>query len=163
MSGRDATGGVREIAPEQPSVRHAVAIHSPASLSIEVPMPRPILDEARIHPDIRSKIADHQQGIVREVMHAVDTNDVVVVGMGLNPFPKKARKALEAAGQPFRYLEYGSYLNSWRERNALKMWTGWPTFPMVFVKGTLIGGASDLQKLIDSGELKETLARSAGV
>ncbi|SEB06719.1 glutaredoxin domain-containing protein [Variovorax sp. YR216] len=125
-------------------------------------MPRPILDEARIHPDIRGKIAEHQQGIVREVMHAVDTNDVVVVGMGLNPFPKKARKALEAAGQPFRYLEYGNYLNTWRERNALKMWTGWPTFPMVFVKGTLIGGASDLQKLIDSGELKEALARSAG-
>ena len=125
-------------------------------------MPRPILDEARIHPDIRSKIAEHQQGIVREVMHAVDTNDVVVVGMGLNPFPKKARKALEAADQPFRYLEYGSYLNTWRERNALKMWTGWPTFPMVFVKGTLIGGASDLQKLIDSGELKEALARSTG-
>ena len=122
-------------------------------------MPRPILDEARIHPDIRAKIAEHQQGIVREVMHAVDANDVVVVGMGLNPFPKKARKALEAAGQPFRYLEYGNYLNTWRERNALKMWTGWPTFPMVFVKGTLIGGASDLQKVIDSGELKEALAR----
>ncbi|MBS0344030.1 MAG: glutaredoxin [Proteobacteria bacterium] len=124
-------------------------------------MPRPILDEARIHPDIRSKIAEHQQGIVREVMQAVDTNDVVVVGMGLNPFPKKARKALEAAGQPFRYLEYGSYFNTWRERNALKMWTGWPTFPMVFVKGTLIGGASDLQKLIDSGELKKALAGSS--
>mgnify|MGYP003587256935 CR=1 FL=1 len=122
-------------------------------------MPRPILDEARIHPDIRAKIAEHQQGIVREVMHAVDANDVVVVGMGLNPFPKKARKALEAAGQPFRYLEYGNYLNTWRERNALKMWTGWPTFPMVFVKGTLIGGAADLQKVIDSGELKEALAR----
>ena len=27
------------------------------------------------------------------------------------------------------------------------MWTGWPTFPMVFVKGTLVGGADDLQKL----------------
>lgn len=144
------------------SACHAVAIHSRGLPITQVPMPRPILDEARIHPDIRSKIAEHQQGIVREVMHAVDTNDVVVVGMGLNPFPKKARKALEAADQPFRYLEYGSYLNTWRERNALKMWTGWPTFPMVFVKGTLIGGASDLQKLIDSGELKEALARSTG-
>ena len=40
-----------------------------------------------------------------------------------------------------------------RRRLALKMWTGWPTFPMVFVKGVLIGGASDLAKLIESGEL----------
>ncbi len=39
------------------------------------------------------------------------------------------------------------------------MWTGWPTFPMVFVDGVLIGGAHDLQRLIDSGELKTLLAR----
>jgi glutaredoxin-related protein len=43
-------------------------------------------------------------------------------------------------------------------RNALKMWTGWPTYPMVFVKGALIGGATDLQALIASGELKTLLA-----
>ena len=34
------------------------------------------------------------------------------------------------------------------------MWTGWSTFPMVFVKGVLIGGADDLERLIQSGELK---------
>ena len=76
----------------------------------------------------------------------------------MNPFPAKARKALAAAGVPHQYLEYGSYVKDWRRRNALKMWTGWPTFPMVFVKGTLIGGASELQALIDSGELKRMLA-----
>jgi len=57
------------------------------------------------------------------------------------------------AGLAYKYLEYGSYLGEWRRRLALKMWTGWPTFPMVFVKGVLIGGASDLAKLIESGEL----------
>jgi glutaredoxin-related protein len=40
------------------------------------------------------------------------------------------------------------------------MWAGWPTFPMVFVKGVLVGGASELEKLIASGELKEMLAES---
>jgi glutaredoxin-related protein len=38
------------------------------------------------------------------------------------------------------------------------MWTGWPTFPMVFVKGSLVGGYDDVKKLIDSGELKTLLA-----
>jgi glutaredoxin-related protein len=33
------------------------------------------------------------------------------------------------------------------------MWTGWPTFPMIFVKGTLIGGYENLKALKDSGEL----------
>jgi len=124
-----------------------------ASTLLEFVMPRPILDEAHMHPAIRSKVAGHQQAIVQEVMAAVGRNDVVVVGMGWNPFPKKACKALDAINQPYKYLEYGNYLNTWRERNALKMWTGWPTFPMVFVKGVLVGGASELQALIDRGEL----------
>ncbi|MCW5648550.1 MAG: glutaredoxin [Ramlibacter sp.] len=120
-------------------------------------MPRPILDEAQIHPAIRLRIAGHQQAIVQEVMDAVASTDVVVVGMGINPFPRQARKALDAAGVPYRYLEYGNYLNTWRERNALKMWTGWPTFPMVFVKGALVGGATDVKALIASGELQRLL------
>ncbi len=116
-------------------------------------MPRNILDEAHIHPAIRDKIANHQADIVREVQAALAANEIVVVGMAQNPWPKKARRALDAAGLAYRYLEYGSYLNNWRRRNALKMWTGWPTFPMVFVKGVLIGGAADLERLIQSGEL----------
>jgi monothiol glutaredoxin len=69
---------------------------------------------------------------------------------------------LDEAGQPYQYLEYGNYLNTWRERNALKLWTGWPTFPMVFVKGVLVGGANDLKALIDSGEFARLLAGKAG-
>jgi monothiol glutaredoxin len=121
-------------------------------------MPRATLDESKIHPDIRDKMATLHHAIVAEVQAAVAANPVVVVGMGLNPMPKKARAALDAAGIAHHDLDYGSYLSEWRKRNALKMWTGWPTFPMVFVKGTLVGGAEDVIKLINSGELKKLLA-----
>lgn len=121
-------------------------------------MPRPVLDESRIHPAIRDRVATQHQDIVKEVQAAVAAHVVVVVGMGINPMPKRARAALNAAGVPHTYLEYGNYLNNWRRRNALKMWTGWATFPMVFVKGTLVGGATDVEKLIASGELKTLLA-----
>ena len=120
-------------------------------------MPRPLLDESSIHPAIREKVATHEQAIVKEVQAAVAKNAVVVVGMGMNPFPKKACKALDAAGVAYQYLEYGNYFNQWRQRNALKLWTGWPTLPLVFVKGMLVGGANDLVKLIESGELKKML------
>ena len=120
-------------------------------------MPRPTLAESHIHPTIRGKISTHQQGILKEVRDAVAANAVVVVGMGMNPFPKKARKLLDDAGVAHKYLEYGNYLNTWRERNALKMWTGWPTLPMVFVKGVLVGGFADLEKLSRSGGLKKLL------
>jgi glutaredoxin-related protein len=116
-------------------------------------MPRSILDEAQIHPAIREKIATHHADVVREVRDALAANDIVVVGMKQNPFPKKARKLLDAAGRAYKYLEYGSYLGGWRRRNALKMWTGWPTLPMVFVEGVLVGGADELERLIKGGEL----------
>ena len=122
-------------------------------------MPRPILDEPHIHPAIRDTIATHRTDIVREVQAAIAANAVVVVGMAQNPAPKQARKLLDAAGIPYAYLTYGSYLGEWRRRNALKMWTGWPTFPMIFVRGVLVGGASDLNKLIESGELKRMLSQ----
>jgi len=121
-------------------------------------MRRSILEEDRIHPAIRDKIAGNNADIVREVETAVAANDVVVVGMKRNPFPRKARKMLDARKISYQYLEYGSYLSEWRRRNALKMWSGWPTFPMIFVKGVLIGGANDLERLIESGELARTLA-----
>jgi len=117
-------------------------------------MPRPILDESHIHAAIRQKIATDRIDIVQEVRDAIRSNDVVVVGMAINPAPRRARKLLDAAGIPYKYLGYGSYFRDWRRRSALKMWTGWQTFPMVFVKGTLVGGASDLAKLIAKGDLK---------
>ena len=121
-------------------------------------MPRPVLSDSQIHPAIRKRVENLHQDIVAEVQAAIAANPVVVVGMGINPMPKRARKALESADVAYRYLEYGNYFNTWRKRNALKMWTGWPTFPMVFVKGTLVGGATDVEALIASGELKKMLA-----
>jgi glutaredoxin-related protein len=121
-------------------------------------MSRPVLEESRIHPAVRDKIASLHADIVKEVQDAVAANAVVVVGMRQNPMPKHARKILDMNNIPYQYLEYGSYFRGWRRRNALKMWTGWPTFPMVFVKGTLVGGAEDLARLHASGELAKLLA-----
>ena len=121
-------------------------------------MARKLFPEDRIHPAIREKIATNHRDIVDEVESAIGEHAIVIVGMKQNPNPRRAKKLLAAKNHRFHYLEYGSYLNTWRRRNALKMWTGWPTFPMVWVKGQLIGGADDLQKLIDSGELERLLA-----
>ena len=121
-------------------------------------MPRSVLDEAHIHPAVREAVTTSHADIVREVQAAIAANPVVVVGMAQNPFPKKVRRLLDAKGIAYKYLEYGSYLGGWRRRTALKMWSGWPTLPMVFVKGMLVGGANDVGRLIDSGELAKMLA-----
>ena len=120
-------------------------------------MPRSILEEGRLHTAIRDTVANLHADIVHNVQAAAASNRILVVGMAGNPHVRKARKALDAAGLAHQYLEFGSYFSGWRRRNALKMWTGWPTFPMVFAKGVLIGGHDDLQRLLTSGELMRFL------
>src|SRR5437870_1262464 len=97
-------------------------------------MTRRTLDERRIHPSVREKIATYRTSILDDAEAAIAKHDVVVIGMRQNPFPRRARRLLDSAGITYHYLEYGSYLSQWRERLPLKLWTGWPTFPMIFVK-----------------------------
>ena len=120
-------------------------------------MPRKLLDNNFIHPSIQDVVSDNQFEIMNEVTQAVENDDIVVIGMAGNPHVGTARKVLTNANLAFTYLQYGGYMSQWRKRNAIKMWSGWPTFPMVFVKGSLIGGASETQALLNSGELQKIL------
>ncbi len=110
-----------------------------------------------VHPGVTAAQERYQNELVQEVAKAVAEEAVVVVGVsGLKP-GKRARQMLDEQKVAYRYLQYGSYLSGWRRRVALKIWLGWPTFPLIFIKGTFIGGASDLKKLIDAGELPKLL------
>ena len=117
-------------------------------------MPRTVLEEARLHPAIREAVATSNADIVHNVQAASTSNAVLVVGMAGNPFVRRARKALAAAGVAHQYLEFGSYVSQWRKRLPLKLWTGWTTFPMIFVDGQFIGGFNDLARL-DPATLKK--------
>ena len=102
---------------------------------------RQILSAAQVHPVASQAIAGFHAGVVAEVQSAVAEAPVVIVGMSQNPVVGKARRALTAASVEYKYLEYGSYFSAWKPRLAIKMWSGWPTFPQVFVQGKLVGGA----------------------
>jgi glutaredoxin len=112
------------------------------------------LSPDKLSPAVAEAVASFHRGVVEEVAATVARDPVVVVGMAQNPFVKKARKLLDAEGVKFTYLEYGSYFSKWKERLAIKLWAGFPTFPMVFLDGTLMGGHSDLERLRAEGKLK---------
>ena len=116
-------------------------------------MTRPVLENSQIHTGIQKKVSQFNLDIIEEVQFALKAHRTVVVGMTQNPVVKSVRQQLDKAGIQYFYLGYGSYFSQWRRRLALKMWTGWPTFPMVFQDGVLLGGAQDVKALIDSGEL----------
>lgn len=116
-------------------------------------MERLVLPADKVDARARELVAGMHRNVVEDVARTIERDRVVVVGMAQNPFVKKARKALDAAGVRFTYLEHGSYVSKWKERLALKLWAGFPTFPMVFVDGTLIGGASELATWLREGKL----------
>ncbi len=114
---------------------------------------RKILDQSKVDAGAISAINSFHASIVQEVESAIKSNDLVIVGMGQNPVVKKAKRILDEKKLTYQYLEYGSYLSKWRQRLAIKLWSGWPTFPQVYHKGVLIGGATDLERYIQSGKL----------
>ena len=118
---------------------------------------RPQLEQKSVAPAALIAMDTFHAEIVREVQEAVRREPVVVVGMAQNPHVRKVRQALDEAGVAYSYLEYGSYFSKWKERLAIKLWSGWPTFPQVFVRGTLIGGEDMTKQAIADGTLKATL------
>jgi monothiol glutaredoxin len=118
---------------------------------------RPHLEEKSVAPAALSRMESFHADVVRDVRDAVRRDRVVVVGMAQNPHVRKVRHALDEAGVAYTYLEYGSYFAKWRERLAIKLWTGWPTFPQVFVNGTLLGGEDLTKAALADGSLKSSL------
>jgi glutaredoxin-related protein len=121
-------------------------------------MTRPLFPASQLHPEAAQKMASFFDSTLREVSDAIASNDVVVVGMAQNPFVKKARAALTEAGISFKYLEYGSYLSEWKRRLAIKMWSGWPTFPQIYVRGKLLGGFDLTKSALADGSFKTLLS-----
>ena len=119
----------------------------------------PRLDSTAIAEPALEKMRRFHADVISEIESAIAKHDVVVVGMAQNPHVKKVRKALDDANIAHEYLEYGSYLSEWKKRLAIKLWSGWPTFPQVFVKGVLLGGEDLTKAAIADGSLKERLAK----
>ncbi len=121
---------------------------------------RPQLDPASVAPAALSVMESFHSQVVREVEEAVRREAVVVVGMAQNPHVRNVRRALDEAGVAYAYLEYGSYFAQWKQRLAIKLWSGWPTFPQVFVRGVLLGGEDLTKQALADGTL--TADRSKG-
>jgi monothiol glutaredoxin len=118
---------------------------------------RPLLPATSTTPAVAQAQTRVHAATVDAVRAAVGAHPVVVVGMGWNPHVRWARQALDAAGIAHHDLDYGNYLTGWKPRLAIKLWSGWPTFPQVFVRGTLVGGNADVRRMIADGSLRALL------
>lgn len=119
---------------------------------------RPLLPASHRTDVVTQQIATFHADYVAEVRAAVAAHDIVVVGMDQNPVVKRARKLLGEAGLAHHYVGHGNYLTGYRRRLAIKMWSGYPTFPQVFIKGVLVGGCAELEAGLKDGSARARLA-----
>lgn len=106
---------------------------------------RKILSSEKLHAGAKFAITEFHSDAVSEVEKAITGHEWVVVGMAQNPVVSKARGLLDGRAIKYHYIGHGSYFSGWKKRLAIKLWSGWPTFPQVFHQGILIGGAKDLE------------------
>ncbi|MCH8248812.1 MAG: Grx4 family monothiol glutaredoxin [Proteobacteria bacterium] len=87
------------------------------------------------------------------------SHDVLLYMKGTPDFPQcgfsgQVVAALNDIGKPFSYI---NIFEDQEIREGLKIYSNWPTFPQLYVKGELVGGCDILIEMYNSGELKELL------
>jgi monothiol glutaredoxin len=86
-------------------------------------------------------------------------HDVLLYMKGTPYFPQcgfssKAVQMLQACEAEFAYV---NIFDDEEIRAGLKVYSNWPTFPQLYVKGELVGGADIMIEMFENGELKEAL------
>ena len=109
---------------------------------------RPLVPNEQVAPNAQRCQEQFHSEIIKEVDALRKSHEWLVVGMKMNPVVKNARKFMDEQGLKYHYVGYGSYFSMWKPRLALKMWVGWPTYPMIFHKGVLVGGFVDLKRYL---------------
>ncbi|CRG98423.1 Cg6 protein, putative [Plasmodium relictum] len=79
-------------------------------------------------------------------------------GTALNPFCKYSKQAIHILKlNKVKEIHTVNILDNEKLRNALKIYSEWPTFPQLYVNSKFIGGIDKLQELHDNNKLKELI------
>ena len=73
-------------------------------------------------------------------------------------FSAQTVTALRTVGTPFAYV---NIFEDPEIREALKVYSNWPTYPQLYVNGELIGGCDIALEMYQSGELKTVVESAA--
>ena len=101
--------------------------------------------------------------IVDTIKEQLEGNDIILYMKGSPQQPQcgfssRTVQALMACGERFAYI---NILDNPELRENLKVYSNWPTFPQLYIKGELVGGCDIVSELYESGELKEMVSAAA--
>jgi len=100
--------------------------------------------------------------VMDTIKDQIESNEILLYMKGTPQAPQcgfssKTVQSLMACGERFAYV---NILENPEVRESLKVYSNWPTFPQLYVKGELVGGCDIVLEMYESGELK-TLVQDA--
>lgn len=101
--------------------------------------------------------------IMDTIKEQVEGNAIILYMKGTPQLPQcgfsaRTVQALMACGERFAYV---NVLENPEIRENLKVYSNWPTFPQLYVKGELVGGCDIIMEMFENGELKELIQGAA--
>jgi len=101
--------------------------------------------------------------IMDTIKEQIEGNDILLYMKGTPQAPQcgfsaKTVQSLMACGERFAYV---NILENSDVRENLKVYSNWPTFPQLYVKGELVGGCDIVLEMYESGELKELVKKAS--
>jgi monothiol glutaredoxin len=100
--------------------------------------------------------------VVDRIKQQLSGSKVLLYMKGTPDFPQcgfsaAAVQALSAAGAQFDTV---NIFEDPELREALKQYSNWPTYPQLYIKGELIGGADIIREMHQSGELQKAISEA---
>lgn len=93
----------------------------------------------------------------------LDENPIILYMKGTPQAPQcgfsaKTVQALMACGERFAFV---NILDNQELREALKVYSSWPTYPQLYINGELVGGCDIVLEMSESGELATVVKAAA--
>ncbi len=89
----------------------------------------------------------------------IKTDNIMLFMKGDRDFPQCGFSGMVTGILDSTGFEYSTYniLEDPEVREGLKEYSDWPTYPQLYVKGELIGGADIIREMYESNELLDAL------
>ncbi|MDH3589555.1 MAG: Grx4 family monothiol glutaredoxin [Gammaproteobacteria bacterium] len=103
-----------------------------------------------------------EQEVIDRIRKTLADHPILLFMKGSPDFPMcgfsaQSVAALRALGAEFDHV---NILQEPELREALKVFSSWPTFPQLYVKGELIGGCDITVEMYNTGELKQVIEKA---
>lgn len=102
--------------------------------------------------------------VMSEIDHEVKSHEIVIYmkGTPVQPmcgFSARAAQILDTYGVPYYAV---NVLADPEKRQAIKVYSDWPTIPQIYVGGEFLGGSDILMQMYENGQLDDVIKAAAG-